>query len=51
MFGFDGDGTVTHNLQSHGDAFFSATGPREHDGALYVGSLESRLLLRYPLVT
>lgn len=50
VFGFDATGAVTHNLQSHGDARFSvATGVREHDGSLYVGSLIATALLRYRL--
>ncbi len=50
VVGFDDDGRVVHNLQSHGDdAFTVATGMREHDGHLYVGSLVSGAILRYPL--
>ncbi len=49
VVGLDGDGTVVHNLQAHGDAFFMSTGAREHDGHLYVGSLRGDHLLRVPL--
>ena len=49
VFGYDGDGTVTHNLQWHGGEFIVATGAREHDGWLYVGSLESTAVLRHQL--
>lgn len=49
LFGYDRNGRVTHNLQSHGGEFIVATGAREHDGWLYVGSLESAAVLRYRL--
>lgn len=49
VFGYDREGTLTHNLQSHGGDFIVATGAREHDEVLYVGSLESPYILRYPL--
>lgn len=50
VLGCDRDGTVTHNLQAHGDDRFStATGAREHDGFLYVGSLTSSAILRHRL--
>ncbi len=49
VFGYDRHGRVTHNLQSHGGEFIVATGAREHDGWLYVGSLESAAILRHRL--
>jgi sugar lactone lactonase YvrE len=49
VLGYDRDGHLTHNLQSHGHDFIVATGAREHDGWLYVGSLESAAILRYRL--
>ncbi|MEE8602032.1 SMP-30/gluconolactonase/LRE family protein [Euzebya tangerina] len=49
VFGYDSNGTLTHNLQVHGGDFIVATGAREHDGHLYVGSLESRGILRHRL--
>lgn len=49
VFGYDRDGALTHNLQWHGGDFTVATGPREHDGWLYVGSLESSAILRHRL--
>lgn len=49
VFGYDRSGAVTHNLQWHGGEFIAATGAREHDGYLYIGSLESDAILRYRL--
>jgi sugar lactone lactonase YvrE len=49
VFGFGEDGTVTANLQWHGGPLITATGAREHEGFLYVGSLSSSCLLRYRL--
>lgn len=50
VFGYNVRGRLTHNLQLHGDERFTvATGVREHDGHLYVGSLVSSCLLRYRL--
>ena len=49
VFGYDENGTLTHNLQSHGGDFTVATGAREHDGYLYIGSLEARGILRHAL--
>lgn len=49
VVGYDAAGTVTHNLQSHGGDFIVATGAREHDGHLYVGSLESDCVIRHRL--
>lgn len=49
VFGFDRDGRVTHNLQAHDADFIVATGVREHDGHLYVGSLESSAILCHTL--
>lgn len=49
VVGLDADGTVTHNLQVHGGDFIVATGAREHDGHLYVGSLTSTAILRHRL--
>lgn len=49
VIGFDGDGAVTHNLQMHGEEFIVATGAREHEGHLYVGSLVSGGILRHRL--
>ena len=50
VLGFAADGTVTHNLQLHGaDDFLVATGMREHDGRLYVGSLVSSAILAHDL--
>ena len=49
VFGFDADGSVTHNLQRHGGDFIVATGAREHDGYLYVGSLVAGSILRHRL--
>lgn len=49
VFGYDREGTLTHNLQWHDGPFIVATGAREHDGHLYVGSLTSPSILRYRL--
>jgi sugar lactone lactonase YvrE len=49
VFGFDAAGNVTHNLQSHGGEFIVATGVREHDGWLYLGSLHAEMIARYRL--
>lgn len=49
VFGYDREGRVTHNLQAHGGDFIVATGAREHDGWLYIGSLESAAILRHRL--
>lgn len=49
VFGYDGAGMLTHNLQWHGGDFIVATGVREHDGWLYVGSLQSSAILRHRL--
>ena len=49
VLGFDGDGTVTHNLQGTGEAFHYVTGVREHDGWLYLGSLVEDAIARVPL--
>lgn len=52
VFGYNDRGRLTHNLQLHDDErFIVATGAREHDGHLYVGSLVSPAVLRYPLGT
>jgi DNA-binding beta-propeller fold protein YncE len=49
VIGYDASGNVTHNLQWHKGEFIVATGAREHDGWLYVGSLESAAILRHRL--
>ena len=49
VFGYDADGGVTANLQWHRGELITATGVREHDGYLYVGSLVSDCILRYRL--
>lgn len=49
VVGLDADANVTHNLQTHGGDFVVATGAREHDGHLYVGSLVSDAILRATL--
>lgn len=49
VFGFDREGRVTHNLQAHGGDFRVATGAREHDGWLYIGSLYTTDIARYRL--
>lgn len=49
VVGYDASGNVTHNLQWHKGEFIVATGAREHDGWLYVGSLESAAILRHRL--
>lgn len=46
VVGLDGDGQVTHDLQSHGGDFVVSTGAREHDGHLWVGSLHSDHVVR-----
>lgn len=45
VFGFDDSGAVTQNLQSQGGEFHMATGVREHDGRLFVGSLHGDRIL------
>lgn len=49
VFGFDRHGTVTHNLQWHAGEFIAATGVREHDGQLFIGSIESSAIMRHTL--
>lgn len=49
VLGWDVDGLPVHNLQSSRQPFFFATGVREHDGAVYVGSLLGGQVLRLPL--
>lgn len=51
VFGYDVDGNVTHNLQSQGGEFHVATGVREHDGSLYLGSLRGDRILKYDLTS
>lgn len=40
VLGFAPDGTVRHDLQGSGDGCRFVTGVREHDGHLYLGSVE-----------
>lgn len=49
VLGVDADGNVVENLQGEGATFGFATGAREHDGWLYVGSLTARHLARVRL--
>lgn len=49
VVGLDEEATVTHNLQWHHGPFTVATGAREHDGHLYVGSLVAASVLRLRL--
>jgi sugar lactone lactonase YvrE len=49
VLGFSWDGSVTANLQRHDGAWTTATGAREHDGWLYVGSLTAPAILRVRL--
>jgi sugar lactone lactonase YvrE len=41
VLGLDGDGRVTHDLQGRTPDWWMATGVREHDGRLYLGSLKT----------
>lgn len=43
VLGFAPDGTVRHDLQGSGDGARFVTGVREHDGHLYLGSVEEEV--------
>lgn len=45
----DGDGTVVANLQGNGQSFHYVTGVREHEGALYLGSLMESAIGHVPM--
>lgn len=49
VFAIDADGAVVANLQADGRAFHYVTGVREHDGALYLGSLMEAAIARVPI--
>lgn len=49
VLGIDPSGAVTHNLQGPGDRFHYVTGVREHDGAIFLGSLVEGALARLDL--
>lgn len=46
----DGDGNVVHDLQGDGERFHEVTGVREHDGRLYLGSLQMQAIAVLELV-
>lgn len=51
VLGFAPDGSVRHDLQGSGDACRFLTGAREHDGQLYLGSVEEEIssVVRVPV--
>lgn len=49
VLGFDETGEVRANLQSDGREYSWITGVREHDGWLYLSSLQAEAIARYPL--
>lgn len=49
VLGLGPDGEVRHNLQGSGERYHYVTGVREHDGWLYLGSLEMGAVVRVPL--
>lgn len=51
VLGFAPDGTVRHDLQGSGEACFFLTSAREHDGHLYLGSVEEEVstVVRVPV--
>lgn len=49
VIGTDAEGQVTHNLQGPGERLHYVTGVREHEGALYLGSLVAGAVGRHPL--
>lgn len=49
VLGFDGSGSVTHNLRSDGAEYPWITGVREHDGWLYLSSLQAEAIARHRL--
>jgi len=51
VLGFAPDGTVLHDLQGGGEACHFLTGAREHDGHLYLGSVEEEVtsIVRVPV--
>lgn len=52
VLGLDRDGRVVHNLQGpSGKAYARITSAREHDGHLYLGSIEEQAIGRVPLPT
>lgn len=46
VLGIDEDGEVVHNLQGPSATYSVITGVREHDGWLYLGSLDERAVAR-----
>jgi len=46
---FDVDGRLVHDLQTHSDRFFMATGVRELDGTVWLGSLKAPTIARIEL--
>lgn len=49
VLGLDADGRVVHDLQGRTPGWWMATGVREHDGRLYLGSLETASVAELPL--
>lgn len=51
VLGFAPDGSVRHDLRGSGDACWFLTGAREHDGHLYIGSVEEEVatVVRVPV--
>jgi sugar lactone lactonase YvrE len=49
VIAIDANGSVVANLQADGQAFHYVTGVREHDGALYLGSLMEPAIARVSL--
>jgi sugar lactone lactonase YvrE len=49
VLGLDGDGRVVRDLQGSTPGWWMATGVREHDGRLYLGSLETETVAEVTL--